>query len=48
MHKVSVIIPTYNEAENIKILIPKIHEMLKDRSYEIIIAYDNVSDMFKR
>jgi len=42
--KVSVILPTYNEAENIKILIPQIYEALNGMSYEIIVVDDNSPD----
>ena len=42
--KVSVVIPTYNEAENIKILIPRIHEVLKNYSHEIVVVDDNSED----
>lgn len=41
---VSLIIPTYNEAENIKRLLPEVERYLKDISYEVIIVDDNSPD----
>lgn len=41
--KVSVILPTYNEAENIKKIIPEIHNNLKT-NYQIIVVDDNSPD----
>lgn len=41
MMKISVIVPTYNEAENIKRLIPMIDSVLKDYDYEIVVVDDN-------
>ncbi|MCK5018433.1 MAG: glycosyltransferase, partial [Candidatus Peribacteraceae bacterium] len=40
----SLILPTFNEAENIPVLLPKIREVLKDLSYEIIVVDDNSPD----
>jgi len=42
--KISVIVPTYNEAENIKRLIPMIDSVLKDYDYEIVVVDDNSPD----
>jgi dolichol-phosphate mannosyltransferase len=42
--KISVIVPTYNEAENIKKLIPKIDSVLKCYDYEIVVVDDNSPD----
>ena len=42
--KISVIVPTYNEAENIKKLIPMIDSVLKDYDHEIIVVDDNSPD----
>lgn len=42
--KVSVIIPTYNEKENIEVLIPKINEVLKNHEHEVIVVDDNSPD----
>ncbi|WP_456471705.1 polyprenol monophosphomannose synthase, partial [Methanocaldococcus sp.] len=44
MPKISIIIPTYNEKENIKILIPTLENLLKNEDYEIIIIDDNSPD----
>ncbi|XDD48764.1 glycosyltransferase [Leptospira sp. WS92.C1] len=41
---ISVILPTFNERENIQILIPKIESILKSHSFEIIIVDDNSPD----
>ena len=40
----SLILPTFNEAENIPVLVPKILEVLKGRKAEIIIVDDNSPD----
>lgn len=42
--KVSIILPTYNEAENIKLIIPELNAELKNYDYEIIVADDNSPD----
>ncbi|AEF97133.1 glycosyltransferase [Methanotorris igneus] len=42
--KVSIVVPTYNEAENIKKLIPLLDSVLKDYNHEIIIVDDNSPD----
>ncbi len=44
MSKTSIIIPTYNEAENIKILIPKIKQLTRKLNIEIIVVDDNSPD----
>lgn len=41
---ISVVIPTYNEAENIKKLVPMIDEILVKYTYEIIVVDDNSPD----
>jgi len=43
---ISIIIPTFNEAQNIQILIPEIHKILRKFKicYEIIIVDDNSPD----
>ncbi|RPJ13035.1 MAG: glycosyltransferase, partial [Desulfobacteraceae bacterium] len=43
---ISVILPTYNEAENIKVIVPKIFSVLKESSLEgeIIVIDDNSPD----
>ncbi|MCF7845141.1 MAG: glycosyltransferase, partial [Kiritimatiellales bacterium] len=40
----SLVLPTYNEAENIPELLPKLEAVLKDISYEIIIVDDDSPD----
>jgi len=43
--EVSIVIPTFNEYENISILVPKIHSILQNKvNYEIIIVDDNSPD----
>lgn len=44
MKSVSVILPTYNERENILRLVPTISELLQDRWHEIIVVDDNSPD----
>lgn len=44
MHKISIIVPTYNERENITLLIEKLAGVLKGRDYEIIVVDDNSPD----
>ena len=39
-----IIIPTYNEVENIFSIVSKIDEVLKDYSYSVLIVDDNSSD----
>ncbi len=41
---ISIVIPTYNEAENIAILIPRLHRLLVKIPHEIIVADDNSPD----
>ena len=45
MEKFTIVIPVYNEAKNLKILIPKIYQELKNRKFEIIVVDDNSTDM---
>ena len=45
MNKFTIVIPVYNEAKNLKILIPKIYQELKNRKFEIIVVDDNSTDM---
>ena len=45
MDKFTIIIPVYNEAKNLKILIPKIYRELKNKRFEIIVVDDNSNDM---
>lgn len=42
---VSVIVPTYNEAENIPLLIPRLQAALADFDYEVIIVDDDSPDL---
>lgn len=42
--KVSVILPTYNERDNVVSLIMAIHALLNDVEHEIIVVDDNSSD----
>jgi dolichol-phosphate mannosyltransferase len=42
--KLSLIIPTYNETDNLPILIGKVHEISSNANYEIIIVDDNSPD----
>ncbi|RLI00268.1 glycosyltransferase family 2 protein, partial [Candidatus Bathyarchaeota archaeon] len=41
---ISIILPTYNEASNIGIIISRISKTLKNSKYEIIIVDDNSPD----
>ncbi len=41
---VSVILPTYNEAGNIVVLLNRLAQMLNDRAYEVIVVDDDSSD----
>tara|TARA_B100000989_G_scaffold297289_2_gene282631 strand:+ start:498 stop:1199 length:702 start_codon:yes stop_codon:yes gene_type:complete len=45
MDKFTIVIPVYNEANNLKILIPKIYQELKNKKFEIIVVDDNSTDM---
>ena len=45
MNKFTIVIPVYNEAKNLKILIPEIYRELKNKKFEIIIVDDNSNDM---
>ena len=40
----SIVVPTLNEAENIKALIPQLKKALKKRPYEIVLVDDNSQD----
>ena len=44
MHGLSIIIPTYNEKENLKILIPEIYSIIKVKKFEILIVDNNSKD----
>lgn len=43
-NKVSIILPTYNEAMNISLMIAEICNNMKDEDYEIIVVDDNSPD----
>ena len=44
MDKFTIVIPVYNEAKNLKILIPKIYKQLKKEKFELIVVDDNSND----
>ena len=44
MDKFTIVIPVYNEAKNLKILIPKVYEQLKNKKFELIVVDDNSVD----
>ena len=44
MDKFTIVIPVYNEAKNLKILIPKIYNQLKKKKFELLIVDDNSKD----
>ena len=44
MDKFTIVIPVYNEAKNLGILIPKIYNELKNKKFELIIVDDNSND----
>jgi dolichol-phosphate mannosyltransferase len=42
--RLSVILPTYNEAKNLPVLVPKIVDFLRDVRHEVIVVDDNSPD----
>ena len=42
--EISIVVPTYNERENILLLIPQISEIFKDVPHEILVVDDNSPD----
>ncbi|RLF16176.1 MAG: glycosyltransferase family 2 protein [Thermoprotei archaeon] len=42
--ELSVIVPTYNERENLPLLVERVEEALKGRSFELIVVDDNSPD----
>ena len=44
MDKFTIVIPVYNEANNLGILIPKIYKELINIKFELIIVDDNSND----
>ena len=47
-NKFSILVPTYNEIDNIKKLIKKISDVLKKNIFEIIVIDDNSQDGTKK
>ena len=43
--KFSLILPCFNEFKNLKILIPQLIKILKNKKYEMIIVDDNSADL---
>ena len=41
---VSVVVPVYNEAENVPLLMARIHAAMEDRAYEAVFVNDGSSD----
>ena len=41
MDKFTIVIPVYNEAKNLKILVPKVFKQLRKKKFELIIVDDN-------
>ena len=48
MSGLSIIIPTYNEKKNLRILIPKIYSKIKIKKFEILIVDDDSKDGTKQ
>ena len=48
MNGLSIIIPTYNEEKNLKVLIPKIYSKIKIKKFEILIVDDDSKDGTKQ
>ena len=44
MDKFTIVVPVFNEAKNLSILIPKIYYYLKNKKFELIIVDDNSTD----
>ena len=44
MDKFTIVIPVYNEAKNLRILIPRIYRQLKGKKFELLIVDDNSND----
>ena len=44
MEKFTIVIPVYNESKNLRILIPKIYNELKNIKFELIIVDDSSND----
>jgi dolichol-phosphate mannosyltransferase len=41
---IHIVVPTYNEAANIRVLIPKIHQAMGGLQYEVVVVDDNSPD----
>ncbi len=48
MDKFTIVIPVYNEAKNLKILIPKIYNQFKKKKFELLIVDDDSKDDTKK
>ncbi len=46
MNGISVVLPAYMEEENLKAILPKIRECLKEKDFEIIIVDTGKSVFF--
>lgn len=42
--KISIILPAYNELQNLRLLIPELVELMQGREYEIVVVDDNSAD----
>lgn len=42
--KVSILLPTLNEADNLPLMLPKIADAMGDRAYEVLVVDDNSRD----
>src|SRR6185436_12724686 len=42
--EVSIVVPTLNEAENLPLLVPRVHAAMNRRAYELLIVDDNSRD----
>ena len=40
----SIVVPTYNEAENIPVLLEALHDVLSGSRFEIVVVDDNSPD----
>lgn len=44
MNKISIVVPTYQERENLEPLTGQIHDILRERDYEIVVVDDDSPD----
>ena len=42
--KYSLVLPCFNELENLKLLLPQLLRILKNKNYEILLVDDDSSD----